>query len=513
MIRNLKQLIILPSLLSLIALAGCSSEIRSGGESVPDLLESATGETSLRFVLSMPGGEAVSFTRAAIQTKSEYLIEQLDVYQFAGATGEEVLERTYLNQAYAKVGDGASLTLKVKGTGNKTFVFVANNKGNGVVRDIEAPAVGMKLSEFERTMTESTEGTLLSSPLLMLGSKTLEVKEGMSGQKVELQRVMARLDIKNYEPFLTLKRVRLERVNDRGSLAVDGIASGAKVIDLPEVLLPTAPTAAGEDPAVALEAVADKVTAGGVVSEPAHLHYKHVYYPYAGNEVADEKGASVLIIEGTLFKGDPEREHDVLYKKVLKLDGANQYLGFKRNHRYTVAIKGGNIPGEADIKLYVNEWNLVELPIEEVEPMAPRADYFIGEFHGRRDDFMSHFSEANQELILIGNSPNYKVNGLDVLLRVDANVDWNVVHNKQVITDKANLNDWLSVELVTTKPDVDSKGVPLFDSSFNNAIKFDFLKPNLTGKDRSVELYLVTKFNPSLKTKFTVLQSAKANKL
>lgn len=58
-------------------------------------------------------------------------------------------------------------------------------------------------------------------------------------------------------------------------------------------------------------------------------------------------------------------------RSVLQLDGVDKFLGFKRNHRYTVAIEGGAVQGDADIKLYVNEWNLVELPIEEIEPMAP----------------------------------------------------------------------------------------------------------------------------------------------
>lgn len=44
----------------------------------------------------------------------------------------------------------------------------------------------------------------------MLGSTpVINVEEGMPAHKVQLMRIMARLDIKNYEPFLTLKRVRL----------------------------------------------------------------------------------------------------------------------------------------------------------------------------------------------------------------------------------------------------------------------------------------------------------------
>lgn len=137
-------------------MGGCSQELRRGGAETPDHLTAS--EVGLRFVLSTPAGDVVAFTRSAIQTESEYLIEQLDIFQFSGTVGNEVLEQSYLNQSFTKVGEGASLVLKVKGLGEKKFVFVANNKGNGVVKELQALPAGTKLADFEKLVTESTEG-------------------------------------------------------------------------------------------------------------------------------------------------------------------------------------------------------------------------------------------------------------------------------------------------------------------------------------------------------------------
>lgn len=494
-------------LLLLLLVGGCSQELRRGGAETPDHLTAS--EVGLRFVLSTPAGDVVAFTRSAIQTESEYLIEQLDIFQFSGTVGNEVLEQSYLNQSFTKVGEGASLVLKVKGLGEKKFVFVANNKGNGVVKELQALPAGTKLADFEKLVTESTEGVSLSSPLLMLGSTpVINVEEGMPAHKVQLMRIMARLDIKNYEPYLTLKRVRLQGVNDRGSLSIDGVATDAEVINLPVVDLPTDVTPIGTDPEVVMEAVPEKVDAHGVVYEPAHVHYKHVYYPYASNEVTAEEHAPVLIIEGTLFAGDPEREHDVVYKKVLQLDGVDKFLGFKHNHRYTVAIEGGALGGEADIKLYVNEWNLVELPIEEIEPMAP---VITIDFSGRpvlhyNDSFYegAYILDINR-IVVCADLGTKHVGRPEVLISMQANTDWEILVDGKVLSGDMKATPWLLAQ-----PHFSYWGNIIPNYEVPRCLLLNFTKVNNTGKDRSVVLQLRSKVDHSKVSTFTVVQSAKS---
>lgn len=496
-------------LLLLLLVGGCSQELRRGGAETPDHLTAS--EVGLRFVLSTPAGDVVAFTRSAIQTESEYLIEQLDIFQFSGTVGNEVLEQSYLNQSFTKVGEGASLVLKVKGLGEKKFVFVANNKGNGVVKELQALPAGTKLADFEKLVTESTEGVSLSSPLLMLGSTpVINVEEGMPAHKVQLMRIMARLDIKNYEPYLTLKRVRLQGVNDRGSLSIDGVATDAEVINLPVVDLPTDVTPIGTDPEVVMEAVPEKVDAHGVVYEPAHVHYKHVYYPYASNEVTAEEHAPVLIIEGTLFAGDPEREHDVVYKKVLQLDGVDKFLGFKRNHRYTVAIEGGAVQGDADIKLYVNEWNLVELPIEEIEPMAPvqepREGYgrYILIFNDRYDEG-AYILNADK-IVVCADLGAKHVSGLpQVLIMMQANTDWEILVDGKVLSGNMQATPWLFAQ-----PLIEHWSNIIPNYEVPRCLELKFTEVNNTGKDRSVVLQLRSKVDHSKVSTFTVVQSAKS---
>lgn len=81
------------------------------------------------------------------------------------------------------------------------------------------------------------------------------------------------------------------------------MATDAEVINLPVVDLPTDVTPIGTDPEVVMEAVPEKVDAHGVVYEPAHVHYKHVYYPYASNEVTAEERRSSTYHRGYALCG------------------------------------------------------------------------------------------------------------------------------------------------------------------------------------------------------------------
>lgn len=515
----MRKTIVSLALLLPVIFSGCSNELGFSPRELSGTEAHAGQEVGVRFVLRAPSPDPVVFTRA-IQTKNETLIETLDIYQFTGSAGNEVLEESYLGQKFTRLKDGVSLVLKVKGTGTKRFAFVVNNKGAGRVASIANVRSGMRLSDFQKQVTESLGTSALSTPLLMEAlSGEVDVKDGMPAQQAELRRIMARLDIKNYEPHLTLKHVRLENVNDRSYLMHVGAPGdaqtvpGTQVINLPVVELPAQPTAAGEDPAVAMEVVADRVV-NGVIQEPAHTLYKHVCYPFVSDVVTDAAKAPVLVIEGTLFKGDPEREHDVVYKKVLKLDGeATNYLGFARNHRYTVAIKGGTIPGEADIKVYVDRWNLVELPIETVEPIAPT----VGSLMSAELFFNSYVkgvSYTSPSQTWNGAAQVENRSGAQVQFMVNANTDWDITVDGTTVLElnKNNaVNSWLTVVQTDSSlapPCVDYYGVYHPYHTIPYVLTLGFTEANNTGVNRSVTLLLRSKVNPSLRSEFTVTQSA-----
>lgn len=507
----MRKTIVSLALLLPVIFSGCSNELGFSPRELSGTEAHAGQEVGVRFVLRAPSPDPVVFTRA-IQTKNETLIETLDIYQFTGSAGNEVLEESYLGQKFTRLKDGVSLVLKVKGTGTKRFAFVVNNKGAGRVASIANVRSGMRLSDFQKQVTESLGTSALSTPLLMEAlSGAVEVKDGMPAQQAELRRIMARLDIKNYEPHLTLKRVRLENVNDRSYLMHVGAPGdaqtvpGTQVINLPVVELPAQPTAAGEDPAVAMEVVADRVV-NGVIQEPAHTLYKHVCYPFVSDVVTDAAKAPVLVIEGTLFKGDPEREHDVVYKKVLKLDGeATNYLGFARNHRYTVAIKGGTIPGEADIKVYVDRWNLEEVVLDGIEPMAPvvtdliySSEFYKGDY--KYDPGISWTQAAN---VASANPQTWTRD--KVILNVKRNTDWEITLDGTTPAPE-RVASWL-----IARPNAENFWVNGVDSrTFAGGLELGFLEPNTTGVDRSVKLILRSKVAPNKRTEFVVTQSAKS---
>lgn len=507
----MRKTIVSLALLLPVIFSGCSNELGFSPRELSGTEAHAGQEVGVRFVLRAPSPDPVVFTRA-IQTKNETLIETLDIYQFTGSAGNEVLEESYLGQKFTRLKDGVSLVLKVKGTGTKRFAFVVNNKGAGRVASIANVRSGMRLSDFQKQVTESLGTSALSTPLLMEAlSGEVDVKDGMPAQQAELRRIMARLDIKNYEPHLTLKRVRLENVNDRSYLMHVGAPGdaqtvpGTQVINLPVVELPAQPTAAGEDPAVAMEVVADRVV-NGVIQEPAHTLYKHVCYPFVSDVVTDAAKAPVLVIEGTLFKGDPEREHDVVYKKVLKLDGeATNYLGFARNHRYTVAIKGGTIPGEADIKVYVDRWNLEEVVLDGIEPMAPVVSSLI-----YPDRFVVGEVKFEAGVITVastfGMDEHIEIHRYPVKLEVSRNTDWEITLDGTAPAPE-RVASWL-----IARPNTKDFWVNGLDSrTFAAGLELGFLEPNTTGVDRSVKLILRSKVAPNKRTEFVVTQSAKSS--
>lgn len=532
--RRISTLLLATGALVVLA-TGCSKE-RERTLLATDSSETNTiaeiRSTSLRIELKVPQSEVIRFSslKAEIQTKNETAIERLDIYQFTGTVEQETLEHAYMGVEYTAVKDGISLVLQAKGQGQKKMVFVANNTKNGPITSLHNATPGMTLEDFKKQVSESTEGSLISTPLLMVGEMAIDLKENMPAQTTTLQRVMARLDIKNYEQNLAIKRVVLKNVNDRTYLfhqestdptaTISQTPTDNKVIDLPEVVLPTEPTPLGTDPAVVMEMVPENVV-NGVVQSPAYVHYKHVLYPYVSDVVTEENSAPVLIVEGTLFEGDPEREHDVVYQKRLQLDGESDFLGFKRNHRYTVAIEGGTIPGEADIKLYVNEWNLVELPIEEIEATAPKVisitrtwlyDRRLFQLVPEKSFTMAEISKSHY----LPTPVNPTEVGFEfwgtMIFEVSRNTDWYISIGDDInpIAD-SKITDWLSVFPSDVK--LNTTGGYHFEdnSTFPDKLVIKPLEFNTTGQDRSVTFYLRSKVDPEQKTAFTFTQSAKSS--
>ncbi len=455
----------------------------------PDSVDGQT--TMLSFRVELPAGDPVTY---AIQTKQERLVRRFDIYQFAeGETG--ALEATYYNLPLSVAGTGYTVNVGINGTGNKQFFFVANNEGEnpGGNSALTTLTPGSTTADaFQKELTKTlTAGASLKSPLLMTAHiPVVNVQEaGTPAQNVELVRIMSRLDIKNYEPRLTINRVRLERVLDRSFIfhqagGASQNPAGAQVITLPEATLPTSPTTVdGNDP-IEMEEVA---AGGGFL---AHTHYKHVFYPYVSDEVVEENAAPLLIVEGTLFKGDPERESKMVYKKALKVTGETNFLGFERNTRYTLVIEKA-IYDELTATLKVDRWNedVVEADIQVIAPVTTSL------LQGHRYDGLATLTEAGSLLTV---KKDYTG---DIEVSVNSNTEWEVYpEGSGTVPPDGQMNPWL-----TAVPFTSYWGGEVPQNALNDVVKIT-LTVNNTGAERTQRIVLRSKADNNKQSVLTVKQ-------
>lgn len=400
-----------------LSLAACSNEgVITDGVDIPQPSEG----TNLSLSLSLPNGEPITY--AGIHTDKEREVSSLDVYQFNGNNASAKLEAIYSNVTVDRgPADVHKANIHVKSTGNKQFIVVANN--------IEANAGSFNLptvvpsqqnliptfESFKANISKKLASTVLNAkPLVMTGSTAAinVTTAGPNKVKVDLVRVMARLDIVNKDPLLRLDRVRILNTRNEVYLlpkdnkeGLDGTASAPATPpvtatsvfanELPWITLPTSSTASTTNPAVGYEKAGDVTT------------YKHVFYPYPSNKPTAEAQAVTLLIEGTLYPNDAERKQTVRYKHVLKKDGEPTFLGFTRNHIYKFVINKAT-KDLLDAKIKVKVWNSEEIEKDIVDIVAPVVT-------GRDSSF------DNAKKIL-----NVAKEGKVIELNVASNTEWEV---------------------------------------------------------------------------------------
>lgn len=480
----MKKILLTAGLLSLLMNACTNESILSG---IPEKggVHAQAGTTRLSFDVGLPTGDPVTY--AEIQTPQEKQIREIDVYQF-GEGSDGMLEAVYNNVSISPSGTGYKLNLYVSGTGKKQFVFVANNLsfGKGYVPSIENLTNGsISYADFLKKTTQAVSATaqLNGAPLLMTGkTDAIDIQAGTStpDQRVELLRVMSRVDVRNYEPILTITRVRLER--SASTTTVDGVQpDGAEFITLPEATLPDQATTDGP---IEYERVP------ATSNEGAYDFYKHVFYPYPRTDVDAEERAPLIVVEGVLFKGDPDRETKVIYKKPLKIDGEANFLGFKRNTRYTLVIKRA-IPGEMDANIVVDKWNEEEIDAPMVGVTAPRIQGMLRPWQ---------FSPV--DLSWNSNTSTFTVNKNERSydLEVVSNSEWEIlVDGQSEAPIDGNLTDWLSYR------SEHDPSHPFQEDKTRNILKF-IIQLNDTGNERSVRCILRSKADRNKLFVFTVIQ-------
>ena len=356
--RTTFMLLLLASMLTL--LVGCN---RSTGAEEPTLTE---GKPSLTFTLQMPQGEPVTY-RSAIHDKPEWTVKSLTMYQF-NADGSKLLsidniDMTKLQKtADAEYSYTKEFAESEVGTTSR-FLFVANDEIAGVTE-------GMSRADFEKLLmtkqlaADGTSKDILTgtdpdytipmSGVAKQGNTELIALTGTNkGTTVVLTRAVARVDVSNHVPNLTITKIYVENTYDRTTTFPTKDAAGEPTYQAPATAQKVKMSAGFADLPNPFTGIAG--------AEGKEL--KKAFYLYEGpqpeNE-ADKANATTIIVEGKLVNGK-----EVKYLIPFTRTSATYTpVNIKRNYLYRI-ILGDNTPLEPDSKLVFSiedtPWNAVHL--------------------------------------------------------------------------------------------------------------------------------------------------------
>lgn len=273
-----------------------------------------------------------------------------------------------------------------KEVGVYRFAFVANDEITG------ATVNSTSLADFEKMLMtkvlsdngtskdlltgETTEATIPMTGMAMQGSSTqIAVTGTTSPVKVVLTRVVARIDVANHIPNLTITGLSLKNTYDKTSVFPTKDNDGNKTYQ--------APTGATKvTMASGYEALPNPFK--GVAGDEGKL-LKKAFYLYEGpqpTEEAQKDNATTIEVKGTLENG-----RQVVYTIPFVRSSVNYSpLTVKRNYLYRL-ILGDNTPLEADSKVVFTiedtPWNsvilnhelqIIEVIVQEIESSTQHYD-------------------------------------------------------------------------------------------------------------------------------------------
>lgn len=437
-------------------LVSCNSET----EVKPDMEGPAT---MLTFSIGLPAGDPVTY---AIQTNAELEVKTLDIYQFDKATG--VLEATYkfgegAPNALVQTGATINLTVTSNSTGEKTFLFVANNGGKASFSGSYDAFKSQQVTPLASAAGEASEA--LISPLMMTAEVTLNLTgTAISGQSVLLRRIMSRIDIKNMEPALYLTKVTLKNVSDRSFVFPqtgaegDVTPAGTLSVALPQVEIPQDGVST---PRVTIEKGAD------------FIMYKHLFYPYINNAGATEATAPTLRIQGVLktAKADVQVAYDV----PMKLDGQTGYIRFARNTRYTLVIANAYTTTlNSTIKVDLWQDETIHSTLTPITPALNMNKRLIS------NNLSAQYDAATNTISQDMNAAHYSE------LNILRNTDWTASTNAAWITltprlshnatyyQFLSINDQLRLQVAKNETGVEREAVITLTSTLDNNLSSTF---------------------------------------
>ena len=348
-------------------LAGCSKETTGPGDTDDSRIP-------ITFTLATPGSEGVIYPRSATRAThdaAEYAVRQLTllVYDATDASAPKFLRKHDMTSDITLYDNGnGTYTFSLEApisdmNAKRKFVFVVNDDAavaataaGSAEADLHETAATVELADGDTAdkLAEADAGIAMSGTATADGqNEVITIVPGVKCE-VKLTRIVARVDVQNNTPNMTLESAVLVGAATRGYLFAQAPLS-APVAD--RIVLRSNATVDLTEEHPALKP--------GEVFAPKS--FRKTFYAYERPNTAGDYAAVRITYRVNDSKGTVE----VPFIRT-EAGGTQTPVDIERNHLYTVVLGNGKpvTTNEVQFTFKVEDWNTVEMP-EEIGPGDP----------------------------------------------------------------------------------------------------------------------------------------------
>ncbi len=348
-------------------LAGCSKETTGSGDTDDSRIP-------ITFTLATPGSEGVIYPRSATRAThdaAEYAVRQLTllVYDATDTSAPKFLRKHDMTSDITLYDNGnGTYTFSLEApisdmNAKRKFVFVVNDDAavaataaGSAEADLHETAATVELADSDTAdkLAEADAGIAMSGTATADGqNEVITIVPGVKCE-VKLTRIVARVDVQNNTPNMTLESAVLVGAATRGYLFAQAPLS-APVAD--RIVL-------GSNATVDLTEEHPALKPGEVFAPKT---FRKTFYAYERPNTAGDYAAVRITYRVNDSKGTVE----VPFIRT-EAGGAQTPVDIERNHLYTVVLGNGKpvTTNEVQFTFKVEDWNTVEMP-EEIGPGDP----------------------------------------------------------------------------------------------------------------------------------------------
>ena len=348
-------------------LAGCSKETTGPGDTDDSRIP-------ITFTLATPGSEGVIYPRSATRAThdaAEYAVRQLTllVYDATDTSAPKFLRKHDMTSDITLYDNGnGTYTFSLEApisdmNAKRKFVFVVNDDAavaataaGSAEADLHETAATVELADGDTAdkLADADAGIAMSGTATADGqNEVITIVPGVKCE-VKLTRIVARVDVQNNTPNMTLESAVLVGAATRGYLFAQAPLS-APVAD--RIVL-------GSNATVDLTEEHPALKPGEVFAPKT---FRKTFYAYERPNTAGDYAAVRITYRVNDSKGTVE----VPFIRT-EAGGAQTPVDIERNHLYTVVLGNGKpvTTNEVQFTFKVEDWNTVEMP-EEIGPGDP----------------------------------------------------------------------------------------------------------------------------------------------